>query len=195
MGRATASPAAGRVRFCENRCLSRFVGVGSAFEPADALCHLQEMLAHFLARDLAEMAHQLDLFAGEPLARAGRGLATELLEEERHRTIEEPCRLVEAAGAQPVLAMLVFLDRLEGDANAGAEFFLTHAGEETRLTEAATDMHIDWVGAVLANRATAAPCVVIALTNFGHIPTFPLLYNDRAINLYRIYTVTLAGLL
>src|SRR5690242_20354070 len=149
------------------------------------------MLAHLLARDLAEMAHQLDLFPGEALARAGRALAAQFLEEERHRTIEQPGRLVEAAGAEPVLAMLVFLNRLEGHADPRAELFLTHASKEARLPEAAANMDVDWIGPVLANGATAAPGVVIAFTNVGHVPASPSSYSDQAINLRTSYTVAL----
>jgi hypothetical protein len=65
--------------------------------------------------------------------------------------------------------MLVLLDRLEGDADAGAQLFLAHAGEEPRLTQAAADMHIDRIGTVLANGAAPPPGSVIALINFGHV--------------------------
>ena len=37
-------------------------------ECANSLCHLQKMLADLVARNLAEMTHQLDFFATETIA-------------------------------------------------------------------------------------------------------------------------------
>ena len=41
--------------------------------------------------------------------------------------------------------------------DAGTQFLLAHAGQEPRLTQTAADMHVDRIGAMLANGATAAP--------------------------------------
>jgi hypothetical protein len=50
--------------------------------------------------------------------------------------------------------MLVFLDRLERDADTRTQFLLANAGQEACLTKAPSDMHIDRIGPVLANRTT-----------------------------------------
>src|SRR5579863_1315229 len=104
------------------------------------------MLADFIARNLAEMTHQLDLLAAEPVAFLGHRLAAQLLEEKGNRPVEKARGLEQAAGTQPVLAMLVFLHGLERNADSGAELFLTHSREKARLTQATSHMNIDGIG-------------------------------------------------
>jgi len=164
----------------------------TAFERADPLRHLQQMLAHFIARDLPEVAHQFDLFAAETVGFLGSRFAAQFLEEERDRPIEQPRRFEQATGAQTVFAVLVFLNRLERDADTRAELFLTHPGEKPRLTQTPANVNIDRIGSVLTNRATTATgCMrfrFIALINLGHSELPPSI--DQLIILTRLYTIS-----
>ena len=69
-----------------------------------------------------------------------------VVEKERHRHIEDLAELEQARGADAVDAALVFLDLLEGQAEALAEPLLAHAEQGTAQPQALADMDVDRVG-------------------------------------------------
>src|SRR5258708_19517704 len=100
---------------------------------ADDLGQLEEMLAHVLAGDGAEIAHQLDLLGREADRVRGRRRFRIVLEKEGHGHAKELGGSGEAAGAEPVLPVLVLLPRLEADAAGVPDLLLAPAAGEARL--------------------------------------------------------------
>src|SRR5260370_8270278 len=120
---------------------------------ADDLGQLEEMLAHVLAGDGAEIAHQLDLLGREADRVGGRRRFRMVMEKEGHGHAMELGGSGAAAGAGPVLAVLVLLHRLEADADGVADLLLARAGEETGLAQPPPDRQIDMVRTTLARLA------------------------------------------
>jgi len=68
-----------------------------------------------------------------------------IFEEEGNRDIEDAGDILEAAGANTVGALFVFLDLLKRNSEAFAELFLAHAKHRAAEAYAATDMNVDGV--------------------------------------------------
>src|SRR5690606_861861 len=79
------------------------------------------------------------------------------LEEVGDGNLEDRGDGLEAAGADAVGALLVFLDLLEGDAEMLAELFLTHADHVAPQADAATDMDVDRIRLLLALGHRSSP--------------------------------------
>jgi hypothetical protein len=77
--------------------------------------------------------------------RVHRG-AGDAFEQERHRDLKDFGNLLQAAGADAVGALLVFLDLLEGQPERIAQSFLAHAHHEPAHAHAAADMSVNRIG-------------------------------------------------
>ena len=66
-------------------------------------------------------------------------------EEERHRHAQRLGNLLQAAGADPVRALLVLLDLLERDAEGVPETFLAHPDHHAAHPDAGTDVLVDGI--------------------------------------------------
>src|SRR5439155_7794687 len=71
------------------------------------------------------------------------------LEKKRHRNLQDVRNLLQPAGADPVRALLVFLDLLEREAKPIAELLLAHAQHHATHAHTAPDMLVDGVGSLL----------------------------------------------
>ena len=105
------------------------------------------MLAHAGALDAAEL--RVKLFGarqhdGQRLLGAADGL--EAFEEIGDVDLKQVRHLEEAAGADAVLAALVFLDLLEADAERLAELGLAHSARFARHADALGDMVVVSIG-------------------------------------------------
>src|SRR5215471_618672 len=127
------------------------------------LHHLEDALAHAAFADLVVGANQLErltldqrillLLEGcaglaEALAPAARhrtsrqSVRRHLVEEVRHRHIENLGELVEPARTDAVGAALVLLNLLEGEPDGCSQLLLAHAEQRATLTHARADMNI-----------------------------------------------------
>lgn len=80
------------------------------------------------------------------------------LQKEGNRDIENCRDRLKAACTDAVGAFLVFLDLLKRNSKAFAKFFLTEAQHVTAKTDAAADMHVNWVGLLfILNHTTVTP--------------------------------------
>src|SRR6185312_14742624 len=77
----------------------------------------------------------------------------ETFEEIGQRHIENACELIKPAGADPVLAGLVFLHRLKREPDLGAELGLGHARLGTTQPKLAADMLVNRIGTIDDDRA------------------------------------------
>ena len=70
------------------------------------------------------------------------------LKEERHRRMQDPGKLEQAARTDPIRAFLVFLDLLERQTQRSAELLLTHVEHHPAHADPGTDMFVNrvWQG-------------------------------------------------
>ena len=87
--------------------------------------------------------------------RAQRRRLRQVVEEERHRHVQDPAELEQPRRPDPVDAALVFLHLLEGQAEQLAQPLLAHAEQGAPQPQPLADMHIDRVG--LARHAASRP--------------------------------------
>src|SRR6202011_3624088 len=80
--------------------------------------------------------------------RAVRLAAIEAVEEMLRRNAQRFRELIKAAGADAVLALLVFLHRLEADADPLRQIALGQAADDALGADARADVDIDRMGAV-----------------------------------------------
>jgi hypothetical protein len=69
--------------------------------------------------------------------------ARKALKKERDRHVQRLAQLIEAAGADTVFGLLIFVQLLIRDAQRGGEFWLTYSQFSAPLSQAQTDMGID----------------------------------------------------
>src|SRR5271165_44361 len=68
-----------------------------------------------------------------------------VVEEERHRDVQNAAQIMQAAGSDAIGAALVFLDLLKGQANRLSELFLAQAEHVATQSHARADMNVDRV--------------------------------------------------
>ena len=129
---AAASPAKARTR----STIERRTGVG------DARKGLVKLKALAAAEKLDGIAFRRAL-SETGVGSTGHG---QLLVKELHRDAEDLRQIEQPAGADPVDALLVLLDLLEGEAEMLAEFLLAHPEQHPPQTHPTSDVYIDGIG-------------------------------------------------
>src|SRR3954451_20812410 len=129
-----------------------------AFASRDLLDEIDDRAAHLRIRDSGERLGQGESFGSREEIRdvrwrcafceavRPRHAARTALEQEGHRHLENFGNLLDAARADPVCALLVFLNLLESQAQSFTELFLAHAQHDAAHPHATADIFVNRVG-------------------------------------------------
>src|SRR5690606_14855265 len=129
---------------------------GSVGLVGQCLDQVENLLAHLRVANADEGAIELETFrAAQKIDHvtgavgfresAGAILARSILEEERDRHVEYRRNRLQAARADAVRALLIFLDLLECDAEQLSELLLAHAEHVAAQPDATADVHVYWI--------------------------------------------------
>ncbi len=130
----------------------------SAFAVGDMLDQFDDVAAQLAVLDAHEgLDQRKPVDGGEKLGDIGRrdGLAhaaamparrRRALEEKRNRHLQDVAHLLQAAGADAVGALFVFLHLLEGQPERVAQPFLAHAQHHAAHAHARADIFVRWIG-------------------------------------------------
>src|SRR5436305_4810698 len=131
---------------------------GGQLARGDMLDQIDNAAAEFCIGDARKGASQRQSFRGREKVRDvcrrrafakpidARDAARTALEQKRDRDLEDLGDLLDAAGADPVGAFLVFLNLLEGETQGFAELFLAHAEHDAAHAHATADIFVNRVG-------------------------------------------------
>ena len=89
--------------------------------------------------------------APRPCRRHAPGMLRRAFEEKRHRHLQDMGNLLQAAGADAVGALLVFLHLLEGEAERVAELLLAHAQHHPTHAHPRAHVLVDRIGRLLSH--------------------------------------------